>query len=257
MIVDDKSVTCLCLCVAACDCHPIGASGRTCNQTSGQCPCKDGVTGVTCNRCAKGYQQSRSHIAPCVKIPKVPNVMQATASDSGEDGPPGSTDREQCGKCSAGTRRLNLIKFCRRDYAGVQARSRVAAAARRARPLGARARPRLQVPQGQGHQDVPGAGPRGRGRPPGADAQPALHRHRVARRVAPAHAPLPAARARLPLGAASAPLALHPPAAATPTPPRTALAHHRRRRPRHALCGGSSCHLRRRRSRCSTGVLGF
>ncbi|KAK7873821.1 hypothetical protein R5R35_005801 [Gryllus longicercus] len=101
----------------ACDCHPIGASGRTCNQTSGQCPCKDGVTGVTCNRCAKGYQQSRSHIAPCVKIPKVPNVMQATASDSGEDGPPGSTDREQCGKCSAGTRRLNLIKFCRRDYA--------------------------------------------------------------------------------------------------------------------------------------------
>jgi hypothetical protein len=50
----------------ACDCHPIGASGKTCNQTTGQCPCKDGVTGVTCNRCAKGYQQSRSHIAPCI-----------------------------------------------------------------------------------------------------------------------------------------------------------------------------------------------
>lgn len=50
----------------ACDCHPIGASGKTCNQTSGQCPCKDGVTGITCNRCAKGYQQTRSHIAPCV-----------------------------------------------------------------------------------------------------------------------------------------------------------------------------------------------
>ncbi|GBP19587.1 Netrin-1 [Eumeta japonica] len=52
---------------AACDCHPVGASGKTCNQTSGQCPCKDGVTGTTCNRCAKGYQQSRSHIAPCIR----------------------------------------------------------------------------------------------------------------------------------------------------------------------------------------------
>jgi hypothetical protein len=50
----------------ACQCHPIGASGRTCNQTTGQCPCKDGVTGLSCNRCAKGYQQSRSPIAPCI-----------------------------------------------------------------------------------------------------------------------------------------------------------------------------------------------
>lgn len=52
--------------VTACDCHPIGASGKTCNQSTGQCPCKDGVTGTTCNRCARGYQQSRSHIAPCI-----------------------------------------------------------------------------------------------------------------------------------------------------------------------------------------------
>lgn len=54
-------------CFAACDCHPIGASGKTCNQNTGQCPCKDGVTGITCNRCARGYQQSRSHIAPCIR----------------------------------------------------------------------------------------------------------------------------------------------------------------------------------------------
>ena len=52
--------------LSACECHPVGALGKTCNQTTGQCPCKDGVTGITCNRCAKGYQQSRSHIAPCV-----------------------------------------------------------------------------------------------------------------------------------------------------------------------------------------------
>ncbi|XP_044317185.1 netrin-A isoform X2 [Drosophila rhopaloa] len=53
----------------ACDCHPIGSSGKVCNSTSGQCPCKDGVTGLTCDRCARGYQQSRSHIAPCIKQP--------------------------------------------------------------------------------------------------------------------------------------------------------------------------------------------
>ncbi|MGH0117114.1 UNVERIFIED_CONTAM: hypothetical protein FKN15_030959 [Acipenser sinensis] len=52
----------------ACDCHPVGAAGKTCNQTTGQCPCKDGVTGITCNRCAKGYQQSRSPVAPCIKV---------------------------------------------------------------------------------------------------------------------------------------------------------------------------------------------
>lgn len=52
--------------LTACDCHPVGAAGKTCNQTTGQCPCKDGVTGITCNRCAKGYQQSRSPIAPCI-----------------------------------------------------------------------------------------------------------------------------------------------------------------------------------------------
>ena len=54
--------------VTECECHPVGASGRTCNQTTGQCPCKDGVTGTTCNRCAKGYQQSRSPIAPCISM---------------------------------------------------------------------------------------------------------------------------------------------------------------------------------------------
>lgn len=64
----------------ACDCHPIGSSGRTCNHTSGQCPCKDGVTGLTCNRCARGYQQSRSHIAPCIsKFPLISSTAEFIA----------------------------------------------------------------------------------------------------------------------------------------------------------------------------------
>lgn len=105
-----------------CDCHPIGASGKTCNQNSGQCPCKDGVIGITCNRCAKGYQQSRSHIAPCIKIP----VVQMMATEEEDDGYGGENpdsnggsegNGDTCGKCKAATRRLNLNKYCKRDFA--------------------------------------------------------------------------------------------------------------------------------------------
>ncbi|XP_050099173.1 netrin-A-like [Anopheles aquasalis] len=125
----------------ACDCHPIGSSGKTCNHTTGQCSCKDGVTGLTCNRCARGYQQSRSHIAPCIKVPRVislvhpqntapgnqhgnhhqPRHQVVTASSSSSGVPDVPTYRmdsgRECGKCRIGTRRLNLNKFCKRDYA--------------------------------------------------------------------------------------------------------------------------------------------
>lgn len=47
-------------------CHPIGSLSRNCNQTSGKCICKQGVDGRTCNRCAKGYKQSRSPNEPCI-----------------------------------------------------------------------------------------------------------------------------------------------------------------------------------------------
>ncbi|XP_043503789.1 netrin-1-like [Polistes fuscatus] len=105
-----------------CDCHPIGASGKTCNQNTGQCPCKDGVTGTTCNRCARGYQQSRSHIAPCIKIPRVVQTQGTAGEESGEhedeDDDRGYDGRaDQCGKCRASTKRVNLNKYCKRDYA--------------------------------------------------------------------------------------------------------------------------------------------
>lgn len=64
--------------ISACDCHPVGALGKTCNQTTGQCPCKDGVTGLTCNRCANGYQQSKSPIAPCISKYKDFDQLQST-----------------------------------------------------------------------------------------------------------------------------------------------------------------------------------
>ncbi|NP_001304287.1 netrin-1-like precursor [Aplysia californica] len=75
----------------ACSCHPVGALGKTCNQTTGQCPCKDGVIGLTCNRCAAGYLQTESHIAPCIKKHEIlrkrprPRATTATPGARGSD----------------------------------------------------------------------------------------------------------------------------------------------------------------------------
>ncbi|XP_074648117.1 netrin-1-like isoform X2 [Tubulanus polymorphus] len=116
----------------ACDCHPVGALGKACNQTSGQCPCKDGVTGLTCNRCAKGYQQSLSRIAPCIKAAD-PNSSSEQGIVFRESDPtkrpisvpkgPSVTDNastytaKSCGKCKKNSRKATLRKYCRRNYA--------------------------------------------------------------------------------------------------------------------------------------------
>jgi hypothetical protein len=48
----------------------IGSAGKVCNQSSGQCPCKDGVTGLRCDRCKAGYQQTNSAVVPCISRSK-------------------------------------------------------------------------------------------------------------------------------------------------------------------------------------------
>nr|XP_003417716.1 netrin-3 [Loxodonta africana] len=93
----------------ACDCHPVGAAGKTCNQTTGQCPCKDGVTGLTCNRCAPGFQQSRSPVAPCIKT--------AVPWPTEEGSPVEPQDCDAHCKPTPGSYRISLKKFCRKDYA--------------------------------------------------------------------------------------------------------------------------------------------
>ncbi|KAF2360062.1 Laminin EGF domain [Trinorchestia longiramus] len=134
---------------AACNCHPVGAAGRTCNQTTGQCTCKDGVTGQSCNRCAAGYIQSRSSIAPCIKMPdaSAPAQPPSSANTGSQHTPPYGVQRSPsphsdsatnhyssndvnarhaynyagdqagCGKCKVGRRRITVQKYCRRDYA--------------------------------------------------------------------------------------------------------------------------------------------
>ncbi|KAL9886087.1 netrin-B isoform 1-T3 [Glossina fuscipes fuscipes] len=102
-----------------CDCHPVGSTGKTCNHLSGQCPCKEGVTGLTCNRCARGYQQTRSHVAPCIKVPTNPNAIQAESAPVSEYREPSQVEemKKFCGKCKATPKKLNINKFCMEDYA--------------------------------------------------------------------------------------------------------------------------------------------
>lgn len=61
----------------ACQCHPLGAVGRWCNQTSGQCLCREGVTGLRCNRCAPGYKQGKSPLRPCISKSSTQNVLMS------------------------------------------------------------------------------------------------------------------------------------------------------------------------------------
>lgn len=51
----------------ACQCHPLGAVGHWCNQSTGQCLCREGVTGQRCNRCAPGFKHGHSPLRPCIR----------------------------------------------------------------------------------------------------------------------------------------------------------------------------------------------
>ena len=38
-----------------CMCHAEGSLGIACNQTTGQCSCKNHIAGVNCDQCEPGY----------------------------------------------------------------------------------------------------------------------------------------------------------------------------------------------------------
>lgn len=96
-----------------CQCHPIGAVNGMCNQTTGQCPCKTGVTGLTCNRCTQGYQQSRSPHMPCVRIQE---EMTTTAAYPVEWKAGSVSECQSYCKPSHSRVHMNLRKYCKKDY---------------------------------------------------------------------------------------------------------------------------------------------
>ncbi|KAF3697896.1 Netrin-1 Precursor [Channa argus] len=93
-----------------CQCHPLGAVGRWCNQTSGQCLCREGVTGLRCNRCAPGYKQGKSPLRPCIRIQE--------AAPTPVYQPQYSIAEECVSYCqpSQVKVRMNLETYCLKDY---------------------------------------------------------------------------------------------------------------------------------------------
>ncbi|XP_029382146.1 netrin-1 isoform X2 [Echeneis naucrates] len=93
-----------------CQCHPLGAVGRWCNQTSGQCLCRQGVTGLRCNRCAQGYKQGKSPLQPCIRIQEVaPTPVYQ----------PQYNIAEECVSYCQPSQvkvRMNLETYCLKDY---------------------------------------------------------------------------------------------------------------------------------------------
>ncbi|XP_041723893.1 netrin-1-like [Coregonus clupeaformis] len=94
-----------------CQCHPMGAVGLWCNQTSGQCLCRDGVTGLRCNRCAPGYKQGHSPLRPCIRIQEVAPTTPVYQ--------PQYSIAEECVSYCLPSQvkvRMNLETYCLKDY---------------------------------------------------------------------------------------------------------------------------------------------
>ncbi|KTG46663.1 hypothetical protein cypCar_00005444 [Cyprinus carpio] len=94
-----------------CKCHPMGAVGHWCNQSTGQCLCREGVTGQRCNRCAPGYKQGHSPLRPCIRI-------QEFAPPTPVYQPQYSIDEECLSYCPPSQARvkMNLETYCLKDY---------------------------------------------------------------------------------------------------------------------------------------------
>ncbi|TRY85557.1 hypothetical protein DNTS_017177 [Danionella cerebrum] len=94
-----------------CQCHAVGAVGRWCNQSTGQCLCRDGVIGQRCNRCAPGYKQGHSPLRPCVRI-------QEVAPPTPVFQPQYSIGEECVSYCPPSQARvkMNLETYCLKDY---------------------------------------------------------------------------------------------------------------------------------------------
>ncbi|XP_076276473.1 netrin-1 isoform X2 [Lasioglossum baleicum] len=95
-------------------------SGGVCLQ------CWHFTAGRHCHYCREGYYRdptrSITNRKACKRIPRVVQTQGTAGEESGEyeddDDERGYDGRaERCGKCRANTKRLNLMKYCKRDYA--------------------------------------------------------------------------------------------------------------------------------------------
>ncbi|XP_076680475.1 netrin-1 isoform X2 [Andrena cerasifolii] len=95
-------------------------SGGVCLQ------CRHFTAGRHCHYCREGYYRDPArpitHRKACKQIPRVVQTQGTAGEESGEreddDDERGYDGRaDQCGKCRASTKRLNLNKYCKRDYA--------------------------------------------------------------------------------------------------------------------------------------------
>lgn len=49
----------------ACDCDPRGIETSQCDRVSGHCACRQGVSGVRCDQCARGFSGTFPDCKPC------------------------------------------------------------------------------------------------------------------------------------------------------------------------------------------------
>ncbi|XP_064625988.1 laminin subunit alpha lam-3-like [Lineus longissimus] len=95
----------------SCGCDPIGSTSPACNPNGGQCPCKPGVTGRTCNECKQDYWGlDASGCKPCDVCDVPGTVCDAT---NGKCKCPPNTIGARCENCAPFTYGHDAYKGCK------------------------------------------------------------------------------------------------------------------------------------------------
>lgn len=92
-----------------CNCHSLGSFNTTCNPYGGQCPCKKGITGRTCDQCdVAHYDLTRIGCKPC----NCSRLSKVCDAESGQCQCPANTQGQRCDMCSANHWGYNVTSGC-------------------------------------------------------------------------------------------------------------------------------------------------